>query len=537
MKTTVKITSVLAALLLLAGCQNRVETTSTVPASSHILAHRGGLAEQEENTLEAFKATYKAGCHGFETDIHMTADGELVIMHDGVLSRTTDGEDKRIEECCADYIRSVNTIGGRKVPFLGELLEFFNSCSDLYVEFEMKTDVKFYPEERLAEYCDKVYDAVMADKPAGNLYVFTSFDPRPLTYIKTRHPEAEVGYITSKPCSREIVDYCAGMGFHRVAANLGKTTREGVTYAHTKGITVNLWPGKKVEDTVLGDLLGADYLCTDIPVEVMAYVGEHNLDIMHDGPLNFYTRQIASTAPAFALGAEKKLVVMDLDGTLTQHKTPLSDEARNALNALGLKYSLLMAGAGNATRIHNQMNLYPIAVLGNYGMEEACVEDGEWKIVRQEISAVDTAFFDRECARLREKYGYTEYFGKSYEIHGSGMITFGLLGTEAPKDLKLSFDGNRKKRLAMFPEVCEIFKDYSVFIGGTTSFDIAQKMYNKYDAVMRYASEHGITRDEIIFFGDDLDDGGGDSHVRLGGMDYIRIHDYRDFPFIAEMLL
>lgn len=250
-----------------------------------------------------------------------------------------------------------------------------------------------------------------------------------------------------------------------------------------------------------------------------------------------YSEELQQTAPALCRGAEKKLVCMDLDATLTQHKTPLSDSARQALDRLGERYALLMVGGGGAERIHKQMLDYPIDILGNYGMEEARVIDGEWKIVRKEVCPVDTATIMEKCTRLREKYGYTRYYGKSVEIHASGMITFGLLGTEAPKEEKLAFDPDKLKRRAMYKEVCETFSDYSVFIGGSTSFDMTPKQYNKYDAIMRFAEENGYTRDEIIFIGDDLDDGGNDSHVRLGGMDYIRVYDYRDFPQLVEPLL
>ncbi|MBQ8337881.1 MAG: phosphomannomutase, partial [Oscillospiraceae bacterium] len=64
-----------------------------------------------------------------------------------------------------------------------------------------------------------------------------------------------------------------------------------------------------------------------------------------------------------------RLIAFDLDGTLTQHKTPLDDENRAVLDALGKKYKLLMAGAGMCRRIFNQMGQYPIDILGNYGMQ------------------------------------------------------------------------------------------------------------------------------------------------------------------------
>ena len=75
-----------------------------------------------------------------------------------------------------------------------------------------------------------------------------------------------------------------------------------------------------------------------------------------------------------------------------------------------------------------------------------------------------------------------------------------------------------------------LFRSYVVYIGGSSSFDFAPKQYNKYDAVMKYASEHGYTLEEVLFVGDDFGDGGGDSHVRIKGMDYIQIDDYTTLP-------
>ena len=64
-----------------------------------------------------------------------------------------------------------------------------------------------------------------------------------------------------------------------------------------------------------------------------------------------------------------KVIAMDLDGTLTQHKTKLDDAHKAALDALSKKYKLLMAGAGQVMRIFNQMDCYPIDIIGNYGMQ------------------------------------------------------------------------------------------------------------------------------------------------------------------------
>ena len=66
-----------------------------------------------------------------------------------------------------------------------------------------------------------------------------------------------------------------------------------------------------------------------------------------------------------------KLIAFDLDGTLTQHKTKLSQEHREILFKLKEKYTLVMVGAGQVRRIFDQMDQFPIDIIGNYGMQYA----------------------------------------------------------------------------------------------------------------------------------------------------------------------
>ena len=84
-----------------------------------------------------------------------------------------------------------------------------------------------------------------------------------------------------------------------------------------------------------------------------------------------------------------KLIAFDLDGTLTQHKTPLDDKNRAVLQKLAERYTLLMVGAGGCMRIHNQLGGFPMDVIGNYGMQYAKYEDGGLKMVRDDVIACE----------------------------------------------------------------------------------------------------------------------------------------------------
>lgn len=234
-----------------------------------------------------------------------------------------------------------------------------------------------------------------------------------------------------------------------------------------------------------------------------------------------------------------KLVAFDLDGTLTQHKTPLSKEHKEVLDKLGEKYKLLMAGAGMCHRIFNQMNQYPIDILGNYGLQfaEYNPETKDIEIKKNAVLPCDRESVEKRVTFLREKYGYTEFVGDNVEFHASGCVTIPLLGTKAKSEDKLAFDPDRSKRRAIYEEVKELFSDYIVFVGGSSSFDMAPAPYNKAYALAEYCKERGIAHDEVVYVGDDYGPGGNDESVYLSDFNYITIDNYLDFPEVVKVLL
>ena len=222
-----------------------------------------------------------------------------------------------------------------------------------------------------------------------------------------------------------------------------------------------------------------------------------------------------------------KVFAFDLDGTLTQHKTPLDDRNRAILEKLAEKYTLIMVGAGTCMRIHNQLGGFPMDVIGNYGMQYAKYENGALKLVRDDaVVCENKGLIEEKVTSIREKYGFTEYAGDNVEYHASGCLTFPLLGTKAAGADKLKFDPDRKKRRAFYAEVCELFSDYNVFVGGSSSFDMAPKPFNKYYALDLWCQENGFDHKDVIFVGDDYGLGGNDESVYRSDFGFVTIDDY-----------
>jgi len=234
-----------------------------------------------------------------------------------------------------------------------------------------------------------------------------------------------------------------------------------------------------------------------------------------------------------------RMVAFDLDGTLTQHKTPLSPKHRAVLDRLSEKYKLLMVGAGMCRRVFEQMGRYPVDILGNYGMQyaEYRPETGDIEIVKNLVFPCEKDSVERRVTMLREKYGFTEYAGDNVEYHASGAVTFPILGTKAKQEDKLAFDPDRSKRRAIYEDVKRVFSDYIVFVGGSSSFDMTPAPYSKAYALELYCKENGLTRDQVCYVGDDYGTGGNDESVLLAGFPFIKVDDYHDFPKLMEVLL
>lgn len=226
------------------------------------------------------------------------------------------------------------------------------------------------------------------------------------------------------------------------------------------------------------------------------------------------------------------LIAMDLDGTLTQHKSEITNHVKELLNKLAAKYKLLIIGAGSCRRIYEQMDKYPIDIIGHYGMQKSSIDTttGEIVITSNVVADIDKELFIHKVNKLRRITGYINYTGDTIEFHNNGAVTLPLLGTKADKYNKLTFDPTREKRREILPLIKQEFEKYSVFIGGTSSFDIVPFGFNKYNALIDHINTLSLSPENVVYFGDDYGMGGNDEDVFLSDIQFVCIDNYTDFP-------
>lgn len=153
----------------------------------YVAAHRGWSAKYPENTMEAFRAAVEAEVDQIETDVRITKDGELVLIHDATVDRTTNGSGKVCEMTLAE-LQTLDAGNGTHVPLLTDLLELVKDHPTMTLDIELKE----YPTEEWEEVSYSVCDRVIALlEEYGYLErsVINTFSGKLHLYIQKKYPQ------------------------------------------------------------------------------------------------------------------------------------------------------------------------------------------------------------------------------------------------------------------------------------------------------------------------------------------------------------
>ncbi|GBG96870.1 glycerophosphodiester phosphodiesterase [Lactococcus termiticola] len=162
-----------------------------------IFAHRGSKCNRPENTLAAFREAIRVKAEGVELDVHLTADDELVVIHDEKIDRTTNGKGLVRKLTLAQLKRFEAgswfspEYSDERVPSLREVLDLLNELDFKGVlNIEVKTDHYDYPgiEEKLSQ--------LMTAEPWDFTHLYSCFNPDTLARLKALEPEVETSYLT-----------------------------------------------------------------------------------------------------------------------------------------------------------------------------------------------------------------------------------------------------------------------------------------------------------------------------------------------------
>lgn len=228
-----------------------------------IIGHRGARFEAPENTLEGFRHALALGLTTVEFDVHTTADGELVVIHDATVDRTTDGTGTvnrlTLAEIKSLDASSVHCLWPKpvRVPTLAEVLETLREMPNL--EIEIKTDSP----ERLDHVVPRVIEHIRSFDRGAGTYI-TSFDPYAIELAQRLAPEIQRGFIGDY--SLEPTWYLAKQfQVSKVGINLRHATPHLVERAKSAGYRTAGWPCNDEDAVRKVKACGFDEVCTDAP--------------------------------------------------------------------------------------------------------------------------------------------------------------------------------------------------------------------------------------------------------------------------------
>jgi glycerophosphoryl diester phosphodiesterase len=254
-----------------------------------VAAHRGIPSLAPENTMAGYQKAYELGADLIETDLHRTRDGQLVIMHDDTVNRTTNGTGK-VSELTYDQIRQLDAgvkfspeFTGEKVPSFREFLKAFKGKETVLLVELKASDI----EEQVIE---EIEQEGMSDQ-----VLIQSFN---LDSVKKSHelkPEIGTGYLYSAAVpgttegrlknARQMVNYASTMN-STLNSSYGSLSKEFITYMRQRGMTSLHWTFRNeqaLEEQLMNGMIGpiTDYTqwLSAAPIRLETPIKKRNLKV------------------------------------------------------------------------------------------------------------------------------------------------------------------------------------------------------------------------------------------------------------------
>ncbi len=238
-----------------------------------IFAHRGCSAQAPENTLAAFELACRQGADAVELDAKLSADGQVVVIHDPTVDRTTDGHG-RVSELSLSALRDLDAgrsfsgkYGGQKIPTLEEVFETVGHKLLINVELTNYTT----PHDRLVE---KVC-ALVKNHGLERGIIFSSFLASNLKQAARLLPDVPRGLLAMDgwlgSWARSF-----GFAFGNYAAlhpYLTDVSRREVNRVHRLKRRIHVWTVNKMEDILRLKEWGVDGIFTDDPQMALRALG------------------------------------------------------------------------------------------------------------------------------------------------------------------------------------------------------------------------------------------------------------------------
>lgn len=249
----------------------------------NVISHRGANIYAPQNTLPAFETALALGVDGFETDVHITKDNELVLCHNYTIDRTSNGKGS-ISQMTLEELKRYDfgayfspKFAGTRIPTLREFLELVTTADLKVLNIELKSP--------RANETAIVRDTIAMVKEFGlfDQLLISSFDPKLVAEAKQIDPNTKTGFLVS-PNSKvtfrvfrnplEVAKALHADALHPFSMYINEDL---VKKTHDAGMLLNAWTinAPRAIDKMID--LGVDGIITNFPDVVNGVLEKHDL--------------------------------------------------------------------------------------------------------------------------------------------------------------------------------------------------------------------------------------------------------------------
>lgn len=231
-----------------------------------IIGHRGCMGSLPENSLSGFRKAIEVGADGIELDIHRTKDGEIVVIHDETINRTSNGNGL-VKEMTLKQLKTYNlnaidgSVSDEKIPTLKEVFHLLKDHPDVIINIELKMHRVLYPdlEEQLVR--------LVSEYKLENEIIYSSFHLPTLVRLKQFDCEAKIAYLIKRSVPK-LHDYVEQFQFDGIHPS--KKLYESDMAFFKKCGNIRLWTinqDRAIRESLTWEI---DSIITDFPEKAIA---------------------------------------------------------------------------------------------------------------------------------------------------------------------------------------------------------------------------------------------------------------------------
>ncbi|MCM1365075.1 MAG: glycerophosphodiester phosphodiesterase [Faecalibacterium sp.] len=249
----------------------------------NVISHRGANKYAPQNTLPAFEKAVSIGVDGFETDVHITKDEQLVLCHNYTIDETSDGKG-HISKMTLDELKRYDfgryfsdRYAGTRIPTVDEFLSFVETADISVLNIELKS-----PKENETAIVSETIRLVKEHNLFDKLLI-SSFDPKLLVEAKQIDENCKTGLLYS-PDKKTVykerllsrpVDFAKSIGADALHPHNIFVDKRYVLQAHEAGLMVNPWTVDSVRAIEKMIVCGVDGIITNFPDVVNGLIEKH----------------------------------------------------------------------------------------------------------------------------------------------------------------------------------------------------------------------------------------------------------------------